>query len=257
MVQPALLPPVALPDLDPRFLARHGIVPLGVEDGRLVVAMADPDDRATIAALGFAARREIVVRAGAVARPVAPSLFGRIGAAFGGAAVAQWVRIDTLARLVADGATPAAALARIRDAGEAVPTIAWAGPVAGLDDLTAVAAQVRAELELAVAVRSAVLAPCAVLVLAMLVIGWWGLAPAIALIGFRGMPAVLATARRTGRAMALGTAVDPAGLTLAERDRVDAAAVQDRARLMIGSAAGRVTAAMLLMLAILAVVRLG
>ena len=251
--------PVAMPDLDPRFLARHGIVPLELDDARLVVAMADPGDTATIAALAFAAQREIVVRAAEIVPPpvATPSLFGRIGAAFGDAAVTQCVRVDAHARLVADGATPAAALARVEGEVGPIAPIDWAGPVDRLADPRSVAGQLRAELDMGLAVRMVAIPVGMVLVLALLAVGWWGLVPAAALIGLRGVPAMLATARAAGRAAALGRTVDPAGLTPAERDRGDVAGVRDRARLMLLSAGGRVTAAMLLMLAMLAVVRLG
>lgn len=267
-MQPApLLPlrPVDLAGVDPRFLATHGIVPLGIDADRLVVTVAGPVAPATIAALGFAARRAIDVRASDAPPPPAPSLAGRIAAGFGDGAVARWVMVDMLAQLLAEGATPAAACARIAAAGgDPAAGIDWAGPIATLADPAAVARQLRAELDMDHALRRAIAVPGALLVLAVLVIGGWGLLPGAALIGFRGVAPRVRAARRTGRAVALGTAdSDPAALTIAEQDRIGrhapavAAALWDRARLTLSAASARVTSAMLLMLAMLAVVRLG
>ena len=265
---PLPLRPADLAGIDPRFLATHGIVPLGIAADRLVVSVAAPVDPATIAALGFAARRDVEVRpADAVPRPPspAPSLAGRITAGFGDGAVARWVTVDTYARLMADGAGGPAAWARIVAAGgDPAAAIGWAGPIATLAAPAAVARQLRAELDMDHALRRAIAVPGALMVLAVLVIGGWGLVPGAALIGFRGVAPLLRTARRTGRAAALGVPVDPDGLTIAERDGVAgpgaAAAVDalwDRARLTLSAASARVTSAMLLMLAMLAVVRLG
>ncbi len=54
--------PVVVPDLNPRFLAEYSIVPLRIEAGALVVAMADPTDVASRTALSFAARLPLRVR---------------------------------------------------------------------------------------------------------------------------------------------------------------------------------------------------
>jgi general secretion pathway protein E len=45
-------PPVA--DINPRFLARRGIAPLAYQEGRLTLAMADPDDKQAIEGVAFA-----------------------------------------------------------------------------------------------------------------------------------------------------------------------------------------------------------
>ncbi len=44
----------AIDDLNPRFLARHSVAPVALGDGRLVLAMADPDDSEALAGIAFA-----------------------------------------------------------------------------------------------------------------------------------------------------------------------------------------------------------
>jgi general secretion pathway protein E len=41
-------------DINPRFLARHAVAPLAYEDGRLTLAMADPEDAEALAGIAFA-----------------------------------------------------------------------------------------------------------------------------------------------------------------------------------------------------------
>lgn len=49
---PETAPPID--DLNPRFLARHAIAPVARENGRLTLAMADPDDEEALAGIAFA-----------------------------------------------------------------------------------------------------------------------------------------------------------------------------------------------------------
>ncbi|MDX1606560.1 MAG: type II secretion system ATPase GspE, partial [Candidatus Competibacterales bacterium] len=67
LVGPEDYPDVPVLDEDlvrPPFLKANHVLPLGLEDGRLVLAMADPTDDYTLAALGMASGREILPRVG-------------------------------------------------------------------------------------------------------------------------------------------------------------------------------------------------
>lgn len=52
-----------IPDLNPHFLLRRSLFPLSLEEGRLTVAMADPQDEEAIAALAFAGGADEVIPA--------------------------------------------------------------------------------------------------------------------------------------------------------------------------------------------------
>jgi general secretion pathway protein E len=54
--------PPPIDGLNPRFLARHAIAPLALEEGRLTVAMADPDDEEALAGIAFATGADAIVR---------------------------------------------------------------------------------------------------------------------------------------------------------------------------------------------------
>ncbi|MFD1950164.1 hypothetical protein ACFSGX_05215 [Sphingomonas arantia] len=271
--------PADLGDIDPAFLRAHGIVPVAVTDGRLVVTMPDPEDQALIATLAFAARRPVVAQAAEVevAAPVArpaPSLAAGLFGAIGGDRSGDWLAVEMVAQLVADGVELEPAVARVRalhpERAELLDRIVAGALPAGWDevggasaDLPAVAAAMRCELECGAALRQAVALVALVAIVAVVTVGMWSLALLPAVLPMRGAVVAWSGARRDGRALAVGT--DVASVTPAERDRVAAggavvpviAAVQDRALLTIRDAGGRAAVAMLLVLAVLVVVRLG
>ncbi|WP_188699421.1 GspE/PulE/PilB domain-containing protein [Sphingomonas prati] len=279
MSRPLPPTPAELGDIDPAFLRARGIVPVAVTDGRLVVTMPDPDDEALIATLAFAARRPVVARAAVVeiATPVAgpaPSLAAGLFGAIGGDRSGDWLAVEMVAQLVADGVGVEPAVARVRalhpERAEVLDRIATGALPVGWDpaggapaDLPAVAAAMRCELECSAALRQAVAMVALVAIVAVVTVGVWSLALLPAVLPMRGAVAAWSGARRDGRALAVGA--DVASVTPAERDRVSAGgalvpvivAVQDRALLTIRDAGGRAAVATLLVLAVLVVVRLG
>ncbi len=63
-MEPESVSPAASLELSPRYLRQRQVVPLGEEDGRLVLAMADPSDDETAAAIELACARPVERRAG-------------------------------------------------------------------------------------------------------------------------------------------------------------------------------------------------
>ncbi|WP_165374880.1 hypothetical protein [Sphingomonas montana] len=298
---PAAAEPGGSDDIDPAFLAAHGIVPIGVRDGRLVVAMPDPLDAGLIAQIAFAARRPVTAQplplrdgppAGAGIPTVpsaapAPSLAAGIFATLGGGRRTDWLAVEMMAQLVADGAARAEAVRRVaavlpartllidRIAAGALPP-AWgtdrrAPTTAAL--LPAVAAALRGEVTCAAAVRQALAVPVLSLILAGVMVGVWGIVLALPAWPLWGAAQDAAAARRTCRALARGDMVVDADigavLTPAEQDRIGRArtdgagvaaviaAVEGRTQTAIRDAGGRAAMATLLLLAMLLLVRLG
>jgi general secretion pathway protein E len=54
--------PLALDDINPRFLARHAVAPVAFDDGRLTLAMADAEDEEALAGIAFATGAGELVR---------------------------------------------------------------------------------------------------------------------------------------------------------------------------------------------------
>jgi hypothetical protein len=280
--------PAPIDALDPQFRAARGIVATRATGDGVEVDMADPADADAVAAIAFALRRPVTAVA-ADASPVAPvasvvpvraSLAGRVARGFGGTGVARWVALDAVAQLVAQGAGMAEAVARVRPgaAGAAAlldglaagrPAADWLPSVAGREAtmLRLAAARMRFEVARGIAIRRAGLAPGLVLIAGLVLLGPWGLLPAILLPAARGALRPLSVARRTGRAVAVriltGQGMVPVdGLTPAECDALDETpeavmhAVDARALLAVEGAGAALGLPMLALLGVLAVVRL-